>query len=220
MGLLERIIASSHLISRNAEADIYRIDGFLGRPAILKVRVPKGYRDERLDRRLRQIRTYREAMILHRLRSGGLPVPLLYFVSLRDSVLIMEYIEGVSLGQLLTRTREDEVSGRYLSIMGGVVREMHRLGVVHGDLNLNNVIVSGDRLWLIDFGLSYWSNSPKDMAVDLDSLRRSLESTVPSLASGLFDEFLNSYRESNSYYDEVIRFYSRLRRMGRYYAER
>lgn len=219
MGLLNRLVESSTLISRNAEADVYLVDGFLGRPAILKIRVPKGYRDERLDRRLRQMRSYREAVILHRLRDRGLPVPMLYFASLRDGVLIMEYIEGIALAQALSRLElEDAV--RYFSILGGVARGMHGAGVIHGDLNLNNILVRDGDLWLIDFGLSYWSDSPKDMAVDLDSLRRSLDSTVPSLAERLFEEFLNSYREGNNYYDEVLRFYSRLRRMGRYYAER
>ncbi len=218
MDIIKALIENGELISRNAEADLY-LCRFLGVDAVLKIRVEKPYRDPRLDRRLRRLRTYREVSILTHLHSRGVLVPRPLYASLKDYAIILEYIEGNPLSRVLPRG-DEVVSINSLEALGSMLASIHNEGIVHGDPNLTNMILAGDKLYIIDFGLSYWSESPKDHALDVDVVRRSLETTVPHESRRLLDVFLESYKSVYREFDELYRFYQKLVRMGRYHEYR
>lgn len=70
--------------------------------------------------------------------------------------LLMEYVEGVRLSQLLLAKKLDYVSfGRIFLQICSAVAAIHERGIIHRDLKPDNVIVGEDeRCSLIDFGLA------------------------------------------------------------------
>ncbi|MEM2096457.1 MAG: Kae1-associated kinase Bud32 [Candidatus Caldarchaeum sp.] len=153
-----------------------------------KHRVPKRYRNELIDARVRRTRTAHEAKVLSYLSSNGVPVPLLLFLDLQQSIIYMQMIEGVEL------RHAPDPSGHAVQL-GRVVGLMHELNLAHGDLTLTNIIVNNSGLWLIDFGLSIFNAELEDKAVDLHLLDRSVRSSLPSASQLFFNRFLEGYKQ-------------------------
>ena len=83
--------------------------------------------------------------------------------------------------------------------IGLKIKKMHDNQIIHGDLTTSNMIV-GDKLFFIDFGLSFFSLKVEDKAVDLHLLKQALESKHSDVACSCFDEVLRAYGDK-----EVIR---------------
>ena len=64
-----------------AEAEVEETE-FLGRPAMVKIRPPKGYRLPELDAHIRSTRTRSEARIMHEARLAGVRTPCIYDLDL------------------------------------------------------------------------------------------------------------------------------------------
>lgn len=72
--------------------------------------------------------------------------------------IVIEYFEGITLYQYLknkplTRLEENEVK----LIFGQIVETvdfLHSEGVAHGDLKLENILIRGDKIKIVDFGFS------------------------------------------------------------------
>ncbi|UQC84806.1 serine/threonine-protein kinase BUD32 [Colletotrichum lupini] len=94
--------------------------------------------------------------------------------------------------------------------MGTAIGQMHKIGIVHGDLTTSNMMLrppkSSDtnennndpldgRVFIIDFGLASQSTSDEDRAVDLYVLERAFGSTHPR-AEAYFQDVLDAYRDS------------------------
>ncbi len=206
------------IIAVGAEAVLARYE-FLGRPAIYKVRVRKSYRDPRLDERLRRERTFTESRIMNKLRSEGLPVPALYLVDPKGEYLVMEFVEGELLKDMIGKGMDFH---RVVRELGRVTARMHRLGIVHGDLTTSNVIVRGGRPYLIDFGLARFSDDLEDIGVDVHLFQRAVESTHYEVKDEVMSEFLTGYGEvvGEERVREVIEKVREIRLRGRYVEER
>jgi serine/threonine-protein kinase len=78
-------------------------------------------------------------------------------------LMIMEFVEGHSLNDLLAIGRFDEA--RAVHVTNEVLNALahaHRLGVVHRDVKPSNILVgSGDRVKLTDFGIASRTGDPK-----------------------------------------------------------
>ncbi|KAI5184397.1 TP53 regulating kinase [Nematocida homosporus] len=175
------------VIGRGAEAIVGRCLGW-----IVKTRIKKGYRLAAIDERLRRERTRREKNVLGRLEKTGVTPKLAdeskaaeiataAGVDLNDSVVMKEAL-GLSLYELASSISTTELTELVVAAAEAVGR-VHSLGIVHGDITLNNIIaerVDGQpvRITLIDFGLSSFTGKDEDRAVDLYLFERAVRSAT------------------------------------------
>lgn len=79
-----------------------------------------------------------------------------YFEENNTAYIVMEYLEGMSLSELL-KTRgqlsEAEILHLFVPVMESLSR-LHDMGLIHRDLGPDNMILIGGSLKLIDFGAS------------------------------------------------------------------
>ncbi|ORD94020.1 BUD32 [Enterospora canceri] len=152
-----------NLIKRGAEAEIYETE-----TTVIKRRVRKEYRIVEVDEAIRRNRTRKEAKMMEKMGELGIAVPRV--VGRGDYEIEMEKIVGESVKEVMG---ED---GAILREVGEVVYQLHESGVIHGDLTTMNFIVQGEtgRVYVIDFGLGFYSNKNEDKAVDLYLLEKSL----------------------------------------------
>lgn len=215
------------LLSKGAEANIYLGD-YLGLPAIKKERYEKNYRHPSVDYKLRTVRTRREARLLHMAKDRAkVPTPFVYYVNVEEATLIMEYIPGQLLRDVLLkmgdRNRKDFSLG-YMYKLGKILAKLHSAGIIHGDFTTSNIIVhnrSGE-LFVIDFGLGYFrkSSDPEDYAIELRVFRKSLDLFHGVQSDLYFSSFLDGYREKFEMADEIIRRYKEIYLRGRYVVAR
>ena len=161
-----------------AEA-VVTLDPAAGR--VRKRRVPKGYRHERLDRRLRRDRTVLEARLTAGARRVGVPTPVVVDVDPRAATLTVEYVGDRELRTLLDGGREiaaaSDAADR-LHTVGEHLAALHAAGMVHGDPTPRNVRLAPERTYLVDFGLGYHTDDAEDYAMDLHVLEGCLVGTA------------------------------------------
>ncbi|MEM3386128.1 MAG: KEOPS complex kinase/ATPase Bud32 [Nitrososphaerales archaeon] len=178
-------------MKKGAEADLYLID-WVGLPAVKKVRVSKSYLQPKLDQALRTYRTSHEALFLKKARECGVLTPVVYYVDPKGAELIMQFIEGIRLKELLLSRAYDECL-KLCEQMGKVIALLHQGDIMHSDLTPSNFILSKKGLVVIDFGLSFTSKKIEDRAVDLHLLKSVLLSTYTDKADAFFNSVLNGY---------------------------
>lgn len=196
-------------IAQGAEAVLYKDRG-----TIIKERLSKAYRLPHLDESLRQFRTRREAKVLQKLEELNFPAPHLRDFSDKRMSIIMDFIPGEKLRDVLAENDDYEVLAQEI---GEKVGRLHQNDIVHGDLTTSNMIQHGEtgELMLIDFGLSSFSDKIEDKAVDLHLLDRALESKHHEKYPGIFDKVLEGYQKSNPEAAEVLRRFAQVQRRGR-----
>jgi len=172
-----------------AEARLEAVDWY-GKAAIRKVRIPKSYRIEQLDKILRARRTRQEVEILHTAKLGGADCPVVYFADPISSEIIMEFVSGTLLRNL------EGPNKPIFQDVGKYTGKLHRSGIIHGDLTTKNMILSGDRLVFIDFGLAFFSNRTEDRAEDFHLLKQVLKTeNSQKKALSEFEAALRGYAE-------------------------
>ncbi|MCK5587584.1 MAG: Kae1-associated serine/threonine protein kinase, partial [Candidatus Lokiarchaeota archaeon] len=181
-------------------------------------RVKKDYRVIELDKTLRVTRTVREANLLRNAKRAGVPTPIVYEIDKHETSLIMEFIEGRRLKEVLDTIDPEKrkVLSRQIGILIG---RLHKHNLIHGDLTTSNMILTETgKIYLIDFGLGYNSTSVEDKAVDLHLLKRALESTHYKFVEEIFREIIKGYREeaSSVLTKEVHDRMKSIRKRGRY----
>lgn len=130
-------------------------DEVLGRDvAVKEVILPHGFSDE--EREIQHKRTFREARTAARLSHPG--VVTVYDVVEEDGRpwIVMELIRARSLHEQIKRDgvlppRRVAEIGRQ---MAGALRVAHEAGILHRDVKPSNVLVSGSRTVLTDFGIA------------------------------------------------------------------
>jgi len=179
---------------------------------VVKRRHPREYRHPTLDERLRRERTRQEARLTSEARRAGVPTPLLRDIDVANSQLIFQYVGDCDLRDCLTAQRVETVSRQLATI--------HSSGFVHGDPTTRNIRIetSGngghrDGVFLIDFGLGYYTQDPEDHAMDLHVLSQSLAGTADD-ADHLTDVLTATYREHGD--DAVLDSLREIEGRGRY----
>ena len=171
------------IIAQGAEAILVR-DG----DVLIKERIPKDYRIPQIDQRLRLLRTRQESRIMKRLAFA----PRIHDVDEDNMKIVMDYIDEKPLKFFLDGMAVTERNEVCIQI-GKQVGELHGKNVIHGDLTTNNMILKENKLYFIDFGLSYISLKPEDKAVDLHVLRQALEGRHAGIADKCFSWVLEGY---------------------------
>ncbi len=164
----------------------------MGLDAIFKVRTPKPYMHQSLARKLVRVRTRNEAKVIAEARARGVRAPALYAAFPYLGIIVMEYVEGDLLREVIARGSE---AWKDLVFTAGVeLGKLHVSGIVHGDPTTSNYVVSPrGEVVLIDYGLSSFTSEVEERAVDLHLFRRALESTHASIAAAAFKEFVAGY---------------------------
>ena len=175
-------------LHEGAEATV-TAGSWLGRPAVLKMRRPRGYRHPDLDRNLTRQRLSVEARVLARLQSSEFPSPALCDLDLEGGWMLLARIDGRPLYEMLNDTPVDDAS---MANVGALIRRLHELDISHGDMTTHNIIedVVGS-LSFIDFGLARISLELEHLGLDLQVLNECLtashsehEGAVQSMVDG------------------------------------
>jgi TP53 regulating kinase-like protein len=209
------------LIRKGAEASLY-LETWHGRKTILKKRLVKKYRIPELDREIQIQRTKHEPSIIHRAKEAGVPTPAIYMVDLASSTIVMEYVEGKRLKEILDNLRLEE-RRRLCRSVGRLVGRLHKAGIIHGDLTTSNMILTPEnRIVFIDFGLSERSYELEDRGVDLHLMKRALLSTHFSHAEESFKFIIEGYEEimGRDETREVLSKVEEIEKRGRYVSKR
>ena len=184
---------------------------------MFKVRKPLSYRLPVLDDAIRRQRTLREAEMIHRAKRAGVESPYLYCVDLPAATLVMEYVEGERVKDLLSRVTPRETRAIFFEF-GESTARLHSSGMMHGDLTTANVVRRDDRLVFIDFGLSVHTGRVEDHAVDLRLIKETLVGAHPEVSAAAFESFQRGYARGvgRPRSRSVFRQLASIERRGRY----
>ena len=153
-------------VGRGGMGEVYRaVDVRLNRTVAVKVLSPLGGEYEELRQRFE-----REAHAISSLSHPNICV--LYDVGRQDETdyLVMEYVEGESLAQRLTRgPLPIALALDYARQMAEALTAAHRQGIIHRDLKPGNVMITKSGVKLLDFGLAKM-RAAESAAVELTAL--------------------------------------------------
>lgn len=208
------------LIKKGAEANLY-LREWHGRKVIFKHRIPKNYRLKTIDEQIRQYRTVHEPQLMHKAKQAGVPTPTIFMVDIKNTTIIMEYIEGKQVKLVLNELKREERI-KLCEEIGSLIGKLHRNGIIHGDLTTSNMILTPtSKIFFLDFGLGEFSRELEAMGVDLHLMKRALQSTHFKFADECFDAVLKGYMEAfGQEAEKVLEKIHEIERRGRYIAER
>ena len=189
---------------KGAEAIIELVE-WHGELVIRKNREAKSYRNPNLDQTLRSRRTKQESLILHAAKLSGVRCPRVVFADPDRCEILMEYIQGVHIKDIADNSLlKDDLKKLYMKL-GETVALMHTGKIAHGDLTTKNILVKDGDIFIIDFGLSFFSERVEDRADDLHLLKQALKSTgSPSSGAVAYSSVMRGYEK------ETGRKYARL----------
>ena len=104
----------------------------------------------------RRVRAVQEARAMARVRHPGIvPIHDVFFID-EDPWIVMDYISGRSLSDMIKQGTLDErsIARIGLHVLRGLVA-VHRAGVVHRDVKPANILLADDgSIFLVDFGIA------------------------------------------------------------------
>ncbi len=198
-------IPPGEMLDNGAEALVYLEEGPDGKKVLVKERVPKVYRHKEIDEMIRKERNRTEARLMSEARRSGVSTPIIYDVE--DFKLQMQYIEGVPIKYLITPMISEKV--------GELVGKLHTSGIVHGDLTTSNLLIAGERLYLLDFGLAYFDKGLEARGVDVHVLFQTFESTH-NAHEALVEAFKKGYQRTFIDSEDVLNRVEEIKKRARY----
>jgi Kae1-associated kinase Bud32 len=172
------------VLARGAESIIEQ-DG----DVIIKTRPSKTYRIAQIDEKFTKLRTRSETKILLDLAKRGVCVPIV--LESDSNVIKMQHIIGPQVKLLLNRKTAKSLGAQ----IGVLLAQIHSCGIIHGDYTTSNILYCGDKVYAIDFGLSYYSQKPEDRAVDLHIMRQAISAYHFDCEELLFKAVLDGYAQ-------------------------
>ena len=200
------------LVDKGAEANLY-----LDKNTIIKDRIKKAYRVKELDESLRLSRTKREARLISFARRAGVPTPVIKDID--RNILKMDFIKGKQIKKILNRVLKEE-RGRLCEEIGKHAGKLHRNNIIHGDMTTSNMLLKGDRIFFIDFGLGEINDAVEAKGVDILGFKKSLRSTHYRFEKECLNAFIKGYSSEYEGYKTVLERLSRIEKRGRYFAKR
>jgi TP53 regulating kinase-like protein len=209
------------LIKKGAEASLY-LETWHNRKVIMKRRLPKKYRIPELDRMIRSQRTVHEPNIIHKAKKAGVLTPTIFMVDLTEANIIMEFVEGKQIKEILDHVSSEERLS-LSRLIGKMIGRLHKHGIIHGDLTTSNMILTPyGKVVFVDFGLSERSVELEPKGVDLHLMKRALQSTHYKHAKECFKAVMEVYGEAVGK-EEAKKVAAKIREIekrGRYVSER
>lgn len=148
------------IIAKGAEAQIIKINEKI----LEKIRFKKNYRLDIIDDKIRKSRCKSEFKILNKLYQNKILVPKPYQINI-DKNLEKISFTFENLGNCVLKNKFNK---KYLYLAFEQIIKMHNVDVIHSDLTTLNMILKNEKIFLIDFGLSYVSKKIEDKAIDLN----------------------------------------------------
>jgi Kae1-associated kinase Bud32 len=177
---------------------------------VIKERIRKSYRHKDIDLKLRKFRTRRESKVLKKLEEIKFPAPRLIDVDDKEMKIVMDYIDAPRLRDVINSNNQEKICKE----IGNLVAILHNKDIIHGDLTTSNMLLK-EKLYFIDFGLSFFSKRVEDKAVDIHLLRQALESKHYKIWRNAFKNFLLGYKKADDYKEIMLRF-EKVEGRGRY----
>ncbi|MDE1819866.1 MAG: Kae1-associated serine/threonine protein kinase [Euryarchaeota archaeon] len=182
-------------LAEGAEA-VVTAEDILGVRAVRKHRFVKGYRDPALDQRLRGERLRTEVRLLREARRAGIRTPIVLDVELEGSSLLLEWLDGPTLSEVLTSSApRDATRARCVERWGQALGKLHAAGVAHGDLTASNVLWCDGDVAFLDLSLGSRSPGIEELGIDLHLVREDLNTLCPDREE-LYERFLTGYRSA------------------------
>lgn len=209
------------LVKKGAEANLY-LEEWHGRKVIMKRRLPKKYRAHELDEQIRFQRTLHEPQAMHRAKKAGVPTPTIFMINIAEATIIMEFIEGEQVKQVLNGLPLEEKL-RLCHYIGTMIGRLHSHEIIHGDLTTSNMILTQHgKVVFVDFGLSERSTDLEARGVDLHLMRRACQSIHYKYAKECFKAVLDGYTKimGSEMAKDVIEKITEIERRGRYVSGR
>jgi len=155
---------------------------------------------------------------MQEVRKLGVSVPTVRHIDPQSCTIVMEYINGPTLKEELYHLSSRDRRSRCKSL-GQLLGQMHRGGIVHGDMTISNVLSEAGKLFMIDFGLADHSTEFEDRGVDLLLLNRAMKSTHYTYYAILFETFIEGYSRAvgTKESSDVLRKMREIERRGRYF---
>jgi Kae1-associated kinase Bud32 len=202
------------VIYRGAEAIIYT-SKLEGEKVLIKERIKKDYRISQLDEKLRKIRTRHEVRLLRRARECGVPTPKILMVDEKKFKIIMEFISGKRIKELLNYANKKTIK-KVCYLIGKNIGKLHSNGIVHGDLTTSNMILKNRNIYFIDFGLGGFSNRIEDFGIDLNLLYEALKSTHFKILKLCWENIVKGYKEEFPNAKKVLEKVEEIEKRARY----
>lgn len=169
-----------------------------------KIRKPKRYRIRELDEILRKRRTITEAKIISAARRAGVATPII--LDVEGDKIVMERIEGIPV--------RDRISREICREIGKSVAKLHRAGIIHGDITPMNMILKGDKIYFVDFGLSFHDERLEAKGTDIHVFFEALKAGFDNWEE-LWEGFLEGYK-SYEKFEDVMEKFREIELRGRY----
>ena len=202
------------IIKRGAEAILYK-NSFEDLPVLVKERIKKNYRITPIDEQIRRLRTRKEVKLMTDARKIGVLTPTILHVDYQKCKIYMEFIDGTVVKDLLFTASEQQIK-KVCEKIGTAIGKLHSTELIHGDLTTSNMILRGEDLFFIDFGLGQHSKRIEDMGVDINLLYEALSSTHFKILNLCWETIIKAYRKEFKNADAVIEKVKEIESRSRY----
>jgi Kae1-associated kinase Bud32 len=202
------------LIKQGAEAKLFLSERD-GQKILIKDRIKKEYRITQIDEKIRKSRTSQEFNLLSEARRSGISTPIILDVDKKNFKIIMEFIDGERIKELLNKSDIKTVERLCLEI-GRLIGKLHTNGIIHGDLTTSNMILKDEKIYFIDFGLGFFSKKIEDQGTDLRLLHEALKSTHYQILDVCWENVIKGYKIEYSNAELVLNKVSEIEKRARY----
>ncbi|HLC39451.1 MAG TPA: KEOPS complex kinase/ATPase Bud32 [archaeon] len=204
------------IIKRGAEAILY-INTFEDQKVLVKERIKKNYRILQIDEKIRRLRTRKEVKLMTAARKIGVLTPTILHVDYPKNKIYMEFIDGTVVKDFLNSTAVTERQIKEVcEKIGTAIGKLHSTNIFHGDLTTSNMILRGEELYFIDFGLGEYSRRIEDKGVDMNLLYEALSSTHFKILSLCWQTIIKAYSKEYKEAEAVIEKVKEIEARARY----
>lgn len=202
-----------NILEKGAEANIYP-GKWLDNDVIIKNRVSKSYRIPEIDLSLRKKRTKQESKLLGESKRCGVKTPLVFDVDKKNYSIVMEKIDGQVVKDVLDQS-DSSTLGKVCLQIGENLAKLHNCGIIHGDLTSSNLILSGNSVYFLDFGLGTISDLVEDKGVDLLVFKKAISGVHNNISDECMRYILEGYENAKDF-NAVTKKVAEIENRGRY----